>query len=421
MNLRAVKGMNDILPGESGRWQRLEATFRRSAELHGYREVRTPFVEPTGLFVRSIGEATDVVEKEMYSFKRHDDELTLRPEGTAGAARAYIEHKVHAREPVSRWYYLGPMFRGERPARGRYRQFSQVGAEVYGETGPLVDAEMIDMVVGFLRSLGIQDLEVLVNSLGGSGTRDRYRAALLDYFRPHAAQLSADSQRRLEKNPLRILDSKAPEDQALCVGAPAILDLLDEADQKHFEGLKGHLDALGTPYKVDPRLVRGLDYYTRTLFEIQGRGGELGAQNALCGGGRYDRMISELGGPEVPCVGFAMGMERLLLAMGEQPAAKAGWVAIAPVGEAGQRAALVLGRELREVGVEARVDGRGQKLKIMLHRASDAGASHCVIVGDGEIEKGVVALKDLTRQEQADVPRDQIVARLVAALGPGGA
>ncbi|MCU0658899.1 MAG: histidine--tRNA ligase [Polyangiaceae bacterium] len=417
MELRAVKGMNDILPDEIGRWQRLEAIFRRTVELYGYREVRTPIVEPTQLFVRSIGEATDVVEKEMYSFQRHDNELTLRPEGTAGAARAYLEHKIHAREPVSRWYYLGPMFRGERPAKGRYRQFYQAGAELYGEAGPLCDAEMIDMLARFLQQLGIEQVEVLVNSLGGPATRLRYRQALLDFFTPRSAQLSEDSQRRLEKNPLRILDSKSPHDQALCAEAPSILDVLDDEDRAHFDGLLAHLDALKTPYRVDPRLVRGLDYYTRTLFELRGTGGELGAQNALGGGGRYDRMIGELHGPETPCIGFALGLERLLLAMAPAPETSPGWVYVAPLGAEAQREALRLASELRSAGIEARVDGRGQKLNRMLPRASNSGARFCVIVGEGELARGVVALKDLQAHAQEEPPRAQLVQRLREILG----
>ncbi|MCS6900605.1 MAG: histidine--tRNA ligase [Myxococcales bacterium] len=417
MELRAVKGMNDILPEEIGRWHRLETTFRRVVELYGYREVRTPIVEPTQLFVRSIGEATDVVEKEMYSFRRHDDDLTLRPEGTAGAARAYLEHKVHAREPVSRWYYLGPMFRGERPARGRYRQFYQAGAELYGEAGPLCDAEMIDMLARFLQQLGLHQVEVLINSLGGPTTRQRYRQALVDFFTPRADQLSDDSRRRLEKNPLRILDSKAASDQALCAEAPSILDVLDDDDQAHFDGLRRYLDVPKTPYRVDPRLVRGLDYYTRTLFELRGTGGELGAQNALGGGGRYDHMIRELGGPDTPCIGFALGLERLLLAMEPEPIAQAGWVYVAPLGEAAQREALRLATELREAGIEARVDGRGQKLNRMLPRASSSGARFCVILGDGELERGIVALKDLATHTQEEPARDRLLPRLRELLG----
>lgn len=419
MELRAVKGMNDILPEEIGRWHRLETTFRQAVELYGYREVRTPIVESTPLFVRSIGEGTDVVDKEMYSFQHHNETLTLRPEGTVGAARAYLEHRVHNLEPISRWYYIGPMFRGERPAKGRYRQFYQAGVELYGEAGPLCDAEMIDMLARFLQKLGITQVEVLINSLGGPATRLRYRQALVDFFTPRRAELSEDSQRRLELNPLRILDSKSPQDQAICAGAPSILEVLDESDQTHFATLCAHLDVLGTPYRVDPTLVRGLDYYTRTLFEVRGAGGDLGAQNALGGGGRYDRMLSELKGPDVPCIGFALGLERLLLAMDPKPAATVPWVYVAPLGEAAQREALRLASELREVGIEARIDGRGQKLNRMLPRASSSGARFCVILGDGELERGVVALKDLREHSQEEPLRSVLLSRLQELLGEG--
>src|SRR5690606_11166460 len=255
-NLRAVKGMNDILPDEVVRWHRLERAFRETVEAYGFGEVRPPLLEPTELFTRSIGETTDIVEKEMYTFEdKADKSLTLRPEGTASCARAYLEHTVGAREPVTRWYYMGPMYRRERPAKGRYRQFHQAGCEVYGDPGPFVDAEVIDMVVSFLRSVGVESLRVLVNSLGGKETRARYRAALVDYLTPLQGSLSADSQRRLATNPLRVLDSKAPEDQAVAAGAPSILDHLSDEDRAHFDGLTRTLDALGTPYEIDPRLV----------------------------------------------------------------------------------------------------------------------------------------------------------------------
>jgi histidyl-tRNA synthetase len=410
--------MNDVLPAEIGRWQRLERAFREAFELGGYREVRTPLVEPTALFVRSIGEATDVVEKEMYTFARHDESLTLRPEGTAGAARAYLEHGVNGREPTSRWYYLGPMFRAERPQRGRYRQFYQAGAEVYGDSGPATDAEMIDMLVGLMRSLGIADVTVLVNSLGSSGTRARYRDALIAHLAPKKDTLSEDSQRRLEKNPLRILDSKAKADQEACADAPTLLDVLDDDDRAHWDALRRHLDALGTPYVVDPRLVRGLDYYTRTLFELRGAGGELGAQNALGGGGRYDDMLHELGGPKVPCIGFALGLERLLLAMGETKDETPSRLAyVAPLSEPSMSPCLVVARDLRALGVEAQVAPRPRKLKDMLAQASGKRARFAVIVGDGELERGVAAVKDLEARTQKDVPLGDVAREIAAILG----
>ena len=412
--LRAVKGMNDVLPGEVERWRALETVVRDVVRLHGYREVRTPLVEPTSLFVRSIGEGTDVVDKEMYSFVFHDEPMTLRPEGTAGVVRAFIEHQLHAKEPVSRLYYEGPMFRGERPARGRYRQFIQAGCEVFGDPGPAVDAEMIDMLGHLLRRLGIVEVEVVVNTLGGKGTKDRYKEKLVAYLAPLRATLSDDSQRRLDGNALRILDSKHPKDQDAIAGAPSIVDAVDDDDKKHFDRLCALLDKLGTPYRVDPRLVRGLDYYSRTLFELRGQGGELGAQNALGGGGRYDALVEQLGGPATPAIGFALGLERLLLAMPHAATIADATVFLAPMGERAIADALLLARELRALGVATIVEGRGGSLKSMLRRANGLGAAAALVVGDGELERGVVQLKDLAAHEQRDLPRAD-AARGVAA------
>jgi histidyl-tRNA synthetase len=412
MELRAVRGMNDILPDEVGRWQRLEAAFRRHADLHGYAEVRTPILEHTALFRRQVGEATDIVEKEMYSFERHGDDLTVRPEGTAGAARAYVEHQVASKEPVSRWYYLGPMFRGERPAKGRYRQFYQAGCEVYGDAGPLADAEIIQLCTGLFRELGVGDVVVHVNSLGSGGTRDKYREALLAHFTPKKAALSEDSQRRLEKNPLRILDSKDPRDRDAAQGAPSILDVLDEADTAHWKGLLRYLEVLGVEHVVDPTLVRGLDYYTRTLFEVKVKSADLGAQNAICGGGRYDNMVKSLGGPDVPAIGFAMGLERILLSMPEAVAVLARECVLLPLTAEGNEKALVLSRELRELGVRCTVDGRGGKLKTMLSRAERSGAAICVILGD-EVQRGAVSVKDLATRTQEELGLDA-AARTIA-------
>lgn len=414
--LRAVKGMNDVLPDEIARWHRVEGAFARAAALYGYREVRTPYVEPTSLFVRAIGEATDVVEKEMYSFVHHDEPLTLRPEGTAGAARAYVEHQVHAKEPVSRWYYVGPMFRGERPAKGRYRQFYQAGAEVFGDPGPGCDAEMIDMLVGFLNAIEVPGVEVLVNSLGGPGARARYKEALVEFLTPRKDRLTADSQRRLGTNPLRILDSKSPDDQAALDGAPTIHDFLDDADRAHFDGLLRQLRALGTPFRVEPKLVRGLDYYTRTLFEIKGAKDKLGAGDTLVGGGRYDGMIADLGGPAVPAIGFAAGLERLLIASELKTEAIIVDAYVSPLGAAALDHALVLGRDLRRAGISTEVDTRGTSLKSQLRRANTLGARAVLIVGDSELADGVVQVKDLAGHTQDRLPRDKVVPIVVDRL-----
>lgn len=411
--LRAVKGMNDVLPGDIARWHGVEAEFARAMGLHGYREVRTPYVEPTALFVRTIGEATDVVEKEMYTFAHHDESLTLRPEGTAGAARAYVEHAVHGKEPLSRWYYVGPMFRAERPQRGRYRQFYQAGAEIFGDPGPGCDAEMIAMLVGFLGAIGVEGAHVLVNSLGGPGTRARYKEALLKYLEPRKESLSAESQRRLLTNPLRILDSKNPGDQAAVAEAPTLVDLLDEDDRAHWAGLQRYLDALKVPYKVEPRLVRGLDYYTRTLFEIKAAEAKLGAGSTVLGGGRYDGMVEELGGPRVPAIGFAAGLDRLLIASERSwPEARTD-VFVAPLGDEAIPSALQLGAELRHRGVPCEVSSRGGSLKSQLRRANAVGARVALILGESELAQGTVMVKDLAGHTQETLPR-ATVATLVA-------
>jgi histidyl-tRNA synthetase len=396
--------MNDILPEEASRWQRIESVFRETAGLYGYGEVRTPLIEDTSLFVRQIGETTDVVEKEMYTFDRHGESLTVRPEGTAGAARAYVEHNISNKEPVSRWYYLGPMFRGERPAKGRYRQFYQAGCELYGDPGPVSDAELIELSVRVLWALGIGDLRVHVNSLGSGDTRERYRDALLAHLAPHKAALSEDSQRRLEKNPLRILDSKDPKDRAAAEGAPSILDVLSDDDRSHFDGVRRGLDALGVEHVVDTKLVRGLDYYTRTLFEVKAEGADLGAQSTVCGGGRYDGMIESLGGARVPAIGFAMGLERILVAMGAAEASsKTTPVYIAVMFNGGIEPALKLAKQARDLGIGCEVDSKGAKLKAMLKRADASGARLCVIVGEDEVAKGSVTVKDLAERTQEEV------------------
>jgi histidyl-tRNA synthetase len=420
MAFRAVKGMNDILPGEIELWQQLESAFVRSAQLHGFAEVRTPLVEPTELFVRSIGEVTDVVQKEMYTFERHHDSLTLRPEGTASCVRAYVQHSVQAKDPVTRWYYLGPMYRAERPQRGRYRQFYQAGCEIFGDPGPTCDSELIAMLYGLFQQLGIGDLTVLLNSIGGSESRARYRQALLDYLRPFASELTEESQKRLEHNPLRVLDSKAPRDQELTADAPSTLDTLVDEDRAHFDEICAQLSALQVPYQRSTRLVRGLDYYSRTLFEVQSNAGELGAQNAIAGGGRYDGLVKQLGGPEVPSIGFAMGLERILLAMGERSIPREPFVYIAPLGAACVREALVMAQQMRARGYRVDLDSRDNSLKSKLRRANATGATLAIVLGEAELAAGKVQLKDLAGHVQVDVEQSAIVnevaARLTAAV-----
>ena len=416
-SLRAVKGMKDILPDEIAQWQRLERAFRERVERYGFREVRLPIVEPTALFVRSIGETTDIVEKEMYTFSdRAEKSLTLRPEGTASAVRAYIQHSVQGKEPVSKWYYLGPMYRRERPAKGRYRQFYQAGIEAFGDAGPQLDAEIIDMVVGFISSLGIDQVEVLINSIGGAETREKYREALLAFLEPQRAELCPDCQRRMDANPLRVLDCKVPRCSEITADAPSILRHLTDEDRAHFDGLQETLTALGTPYRVDESLVRGLDYYTRTLFEVLGKGEGLGAQNALLGGGRYDGMVKNLGGADVPAIGFAMGLERLLMAMPQEEPSSHIDVFVVP--QAAVRAeAAVLGRELREAGLRVETDLRGGSFKSQLRRADKMGAHVALLLGEAELESATVQLKNLRANTQDSVARDAVVAAVQAVFG----
>jgi len=416
MQFRPVKGMNDILPGDIERWQRLESVFRSTVELHGYSEVRTPILEALELFVRSTGETSEIVEKQMFELERSGERLALRPEGTPGSARAFIGGSVHAREPVTRWYYIGPMFRAENPQRGRYRQFHQAGCEVYGDAGPIADAEMIDMLVGLLRALGVSSFDVRVNSLGGPQSRARYRNVLQDYLRPHANELSEHAQKRLLDNPLRILDSKNPRDIEAVKGAPSILEVLEPEDLAHFQGLRAALDALGTPYTIDPGLVRGLDYYTRTLFEFTSSAGKLGSQNALLGGGRYDGMLAELGGPQLPAIGYAMGLERMLLAMDDSALPQVQRCFVAPVGERAAHQGLVLARELRAREITVDLDGRGGSLRSLLRRADARGARFCLVIGDSELERGVVQVKDLRAHTQIELAPSAVASHIAVAL-----
>jgi histidyl-tRNA synthetase len=418
MSLRAVKGMKDILPDEISKWHRLESAFRERVESYGFREARFPIVEPTALFVRSIGETTDIVEKEMYTFTdRAEKSLTLRPEATASAVRAYVQHSIQAKEPVTKWYYVGPMYRRERPAKGRYRQFYQAGIEVFGDPGPYVDAEIIDMVVGFISSLGIAEVEVLVGSLGGPETRARYREALLAYLDPYRAELCSDCQRRMDVNPLRVLDCKVPHCAQIAAQAPSMLEHLTDDDREHFEGLQETLTLLGTPYRVEGSLVRGLDYYTRTLFEVRGRGEELGAQNALLGGGRYDQMVESLGGPATPAIGFAMGLERLMMAMPNDLSESHIDVFVVAAQPDVRAQATLLARELRDAGLRVESDLRGSSLKSQLRRADKMNARLAVILGQSEVEQGAVQLKDLRAQTQEQVPRSAASERARALLG----
>lgn len=417
----AVIGMNDILPGEIARWQSLEGSFRETCARYGYREVRTPICEYVELFSRGIGGTTDIVQKEMYTFDdRGERTLALRPEGTASSVRAALEHAALSKEPVVRWCYLGPMFRAEKPAKGRFRQFHQVGAEVYGDGSAAADAECIELAVRFILSLGIKDFTVRLNSLGGEESRARFREALVAYFTPVREQLSPESQHRLERNPLRILDSKDPRDIPFKAAAPSILDALTDDDRAHFAQVRALLDALEVPYAVDPTLVRGLDYYTRTVFEVVDTSGSLGAQDALGGGGRYDKLFSELGADApVPAFGFALGIERLLLAAPEPVQPRGFCVAVVAAAKSSDLpvtgAAMALARDLRARGVTAHVDTRFHSMKSQFRRADDQGAAFVLILGGSEVEAGEVTVKDMATGAQSRLARAQAIDTVVAA------
>ncbi len=429
--LQAVNGMNDLLASDarSGevsveRWRALEERFRSTCEHAGFREVRTPLCEYTELFQRGVGEVTDIVEKEMYSFEdRGGRHICLRPEGTAGAVRAALEHSVLERNPVVRWYYAGPMFRAEKPAKGRTRQFHQVGIEVYGDASPAADAEVIDLSASFVRSLGISDFVVHVNSMGTRESRQRYRDALVAHFEPNRDKLSPESVARLAKNPLRVLDSKDPRDIPFKAGAPSILDFLSAEERRHFDSVCAYLEGLGTPFKIDPTIVRGLDYYTHTVFEFVDTSGRLGAQNALGAGGRYDGLFRELGGSaEVPAVGIALGVERLLLAAPEPAAKKPFRVAVVAATKnetAVHVAALRVARELRDVGVETHVDTRFGSMKSQMNRANEQlGAAIVLVLGGNEIANGTVTVRDMNLpkddpQKQRDIARAELVAEVL--------
>jgi histidyl-tRNA synthetase len=416
-----VKGMNDILPPDVAKWQFVEEKARAMLDAFAYRELRTPVLEYTPLFTRSVGEATEVVEKQMYTFDDRDGKsVSLRPEGTASAVRAYIAGSLWNREPVTRWYYLGPMFRHERAQRGRLRQFHQIGGEVFGPGGPTIDAEMIAMLVALLGELGIKpaDLEVAINSLGAPEERAAYRETLREYFSRHADKLDDFSRRRLDSNPLRILDSKDPEVQALAAEAPILLDLLGEASKRHFESVRQRLADLGVESGLDPHLVRGLDYYTGTIFEIKAKAGDLGAQNTVCGGGRYDKLVLSLGGPEIPAMGFGVGVERVLLAMtapadGFEPGLT---LFVAALGDAARRFALPLAHRLRLGGIRTEIEHREVGLKGQLKRADALRARLALIVGDNELASGKLILRDLATRQQTEITADEIEPRVRQAM-----
>ena len=414
--IQAIRGMHDILPTQSPVWQFLEDQVRVVLERYGYNELRTPLVELTELFKRSIGEVTDIVEKEMYSFEdRGGDQLALRPEGTASCVRAAIEHSLL--DQSQRIWYRGPMFRRERPQRGRYRQFHQIGVEVFGLDGPDIDLEVILLTRQLWRTLGLKDLRLEINSLGDADERARYRDALVSYLEAHRDRLDGDSDNRLTTNPLRVLDSKNPDMQPLIAGAPSLLDYLGATTRAHFETLCTGLDAAGIPYQVNPRLVRGLDYYNRTVFEWITDA--LGAQGTVCAGGRYDGLVAQLGGRPTPAVGFAMGLERLIELIDADRIETGPDAYLVAVGERAQAQALLLAERLREQIPALRLlcHCGGGSFKSQFKKADRSGARVALVLGDDELDKGRIGVKPLRDNgEQCSVAIDDLPATL-ATLG----
>ncbi|KAM3098718.1 histidine--tRNA ligase [Phormidesmis sp. 146-12] len=408
-SIQAIRGTRDILPNEVGQWQRIEAIARDLLSRAVYQEIRTPIFEQTALFERGIGEATDVVGKEMYSFKdRGDRPLTLRPEGTAGVVRSFIEHGLQAQGGVQRLWYLGPMFRYERPQAGRQRQFHQLGVEVLGSADFRADAEAIALATDILQSLGLKDLRIELNSIGDGDDRQQYREALINYLIPFKTELDTDSQDRLTRNPLRILDSKDAGTQSILDNAPSILNYLGAESQQRFDRLQQLLKDLGISCRVNDRLVRGLDYYTHTVFEIQSD--DLGSQATVCAGGRYDGLVAELGGPNTPGIGWAMGLERLVILLQRLETAQSSKVDfyIVSKGEQAESQALVVAQNLRRSSFITELDLSGSAFGKQFKRADRSGAAACLILGDAEAESKTVQLKWLKTGEQTAIAQSDL-------------
>lgn len=422
MKINIAPGVFDILPNDDAAkwkssylWHYVESIIRKTAYQYGFEEIRTPLFERTELFVRGVGQGTDIVSKEMYTFQDKGERwMSLRPENTASVGRSFIENQLHQQSAIHKLYYMGPMFRYERTQAGRYRQHHQFGAEVIGIPGPEQDAEVIDLLYTLYRRLGLKHLSVDLNSIGSIETRLKYRDALKNYLHSSLSSLSAESQNRFETNPMRILDSKNENDRKILTGAPSILEFLDSESNDHFESVKTLLTQLKIPFKVNPQIVRGLDYYNRTVFEIAA--GELGAQNAVGAGGRYDGLIKELGGPDLPAVGFATGIERILQVMLKQevplPHRYRPVLFMIPLGEEARKASFSLLHDLRELGLAAQMDFSGKKLGKVMQYADQIQAEYVTVLGDDELRNREVELKEMTTGRKFKIPLDELGAML---------
>jgi histidyl-tRNA synthetase len=409
MEIKGIRGFNDILPAEIGKWQFAEETARGIFEGFGFSEIRIPVLERTELFSRGIGEATDIVEKEMYTFAdRSGNSLTLRPEATASIARAYLEHQLYTFDPVAKLYCIGPMFRYERPQKGRYRQFYQIDAEVFGVENPMVDAEVIVMLIHFLKRVGLEKLELQINTLGDRTCRPRYREELKRFLTGKSFQLCEDCQRRLQTNPLRIFDCKVETCQEAIADAPKVSDFICSECQKHFDRVKKYLEMAGLDYILNPRMVRGLDYYTRTAFEVVSY--QLGSQNAVAGGGRYDNLFQEIGGLEIPGIGFAIGMERLVsLLPRDREFISYPQLFIAALGQEPSEEAYRIINQLRLEGIRAELDYEGKSLKSQMRRADKLKARYVLILGEDELKRGKAVLRNMETKSQEEVSISDIL------------
>ncbi len=412
MKIKSIRGFHDILPESIRRWHFIEDAARRIFELYGFSEIRIPVLEFTDVFARSLGTTTDIVEKEMYTFEDRDgSSLTLRPEGTAGVVRAYIEDSMHAKSGISKLYYTGMMFRHERPQKGRFRGFYQIGAELIGPQEPASDAELVTMLWRFFEETELtQFLELEISSLGDQNCRPQYKEKLVEYFTPQKNDLCENCQRRLQANPLRILDCKEKKCKEIAAEAPSMLDNLCQECENHFNAVKENLTAVGVPFVINPKIVRGLDYYTRTVFEVTTQ--ELGSQNAVAAGGRYDGLVEELGGPDIAAVGFAMGIERIVLL--QEKAIPKGFpkkvdVFIAHLGDEARKAAFPLAIELRQKDVSVEMDYGNKSLKSQMKRADKLGAGFTFILGEEELEKGVVKVRNMNESSEEDIKINEVV------------
>jgi histidyl-tRNA synthetase len=412
MKIQSIRGVKDILPEEIWKWQWVESIAHKIFSSYGFNEIRVPIFEDTRLFSRSIGETTDIVEKEMYTFQdRGGDSITMRPEGTASVVRAYIEHKMYAQPSVSKMFYIGPMFRYERPQAGRLRQFYQIGVEAMGSPSPAVDVEVMTMLIAFFRELGLKDSRLQINSLGNHNCRPQYREILKSAIEKHLDKLCKNCIKRYEKNPLRVLDCKAEQCNQIAQNLPKMIDYLDETSKQHFNEVRALLDITETPYSINTNLVRGLDYYNMTAFEVTSE--NLGAQNAICGGGRYDTLVEELSGPSTPCFGFALGVERLvsLIPFKEEPNNNLD-IFIVCLGDAAKLCGFQVAHELRQAGFSIERDYEMASLKSQMRKANKSHCRFTLIIGENEIKSGKYILKNMAEGDQHEVNSKSIATEI---------